>query len=80
MRGAERTPQRRLRGYVIAVVIEPDSIQVLGIFHIAHGGKRYVDDPVDIVVPSCILARNTPMTVKLTSLMRMRWPMGYRPE
>ena len=29
--------------------------------------------------PSCIFARNTPMTVKLTPLMRILWPSGYKP-
>ena len=50
VRGAERLADGLLDGGVVAVVAEPDAVEVLGVLEVGRGGEGDVDDAVEIVV------------------------------
>ena len=55
MRRTERLPQVLLCQFVIAVVVEPDAVEVLRIFDVAHGAEGHVDLPVAVILLSALL-------------------------
>ena len=47
----ENIPNRLFDPLVVGgLVVEPDAVKIVGVFQIAHGGERNIDDPIHVVV------------------------------
>jgi hypothetical protein len=45
---------------VVGLVIEPDGVEVMGVFEVTHGGEGDVDDEIGIVVAAGHLGAENP--------------------